>query len=247
MRDDRPVHPHRAAAIAAAMVALAAICAMPPAAGAAKRKKLVTCSSGTTLLHAPNRVRVFRVVIRRATDVTSAQRRWYVCSRWLRTPKSFQNEVWADIRKSDLRIEGHRVVSAWFWDNGETGAWEMRWIDTRTGKRRLASLGSGDSAEEPVVAAFAVAPDGAMAYLDGGQDDEDRVGYVQTNRHRRTDTWTTLARLPKDSVVPRSLRFDGDVIRWQARDGTEGTVPVAAPRQPSERRAAAGSTRSASR
>lgn len=214
--------------VVAAAVAMTTLVVPAGAAGRAApaRKRPVTCRSGHTLLRAPNRVRVFRVVVRRATDVTSAQRRWYVCSRWLRKPRSFQNEVWADIRTSRLQIVGDRVLSAWFWDNGETGAWELKWVDTRTGRRALASLGSGDSADEPTVGGMAVAPDGAMAYLDVGQETEDRIGYIATNRSALTRRWTTLATLPKDSVVPDSLRFTGGELEWTTRDGTPDSATV---------------------
>ena len=191
--------------------------AAAPTGAAAKPRRPVTCSSGTTVLRAPHRVRVFRV--------SGPVRKWFVCSRWVRTPKRLQDETWADIFGMRLRADGDYVASAWHWDNGETAAWQLVWVNIRTGASRFADLGTGDHADEPMVRSVAVARDGAMAYVDTAVAGEERIGYVATNRKRSTRTWKTLVRLPAGTVAADTLRFDGAVIRWDNRDGTQGSVP----------------------
>jgi hypothetical protein len=195
--------------------AILIVAAPSPAAAAVKPKKPVTCSSGTTVLQAPHRVRVFRV---------GHPRRWLVCSRWVRKPRRLQDEEWADIFGLRLRAQGDYVVSAWHWDNGETAAWQLVWVNIRTGASRFADLGTGDHADEPMVRSVAVAPDGAMAYVDTAVAGEERIGFVATNRQRSTRTWRTLATEPTGTVAADTLRFDGAVIRWDNVDGTQGSV-----------------------
>jgi hypothetical protein len=195
--------------------AILVVAAPSPAVAAGKPKKPVTCSEGKTLLQAPHRVRVFRV---------GHPRRWLVCSRWVHKPVRLQDAVWADIFGLRLCAQGDYVVSAWHWDNGETAAWQLVWVNIRTGASRFADLGTGDHADEPNVRSVAVAPDGAMAYVDTAVAGEERIGFVATNRHRSTRTWKTLASEPAGTVAADTLRFDGAVIRWDNVDGTQGSV-----------------------
>jgi virginiamycin B lyase len=148
-----------------------------------------------------------------------ANTRWYVC-----TPKIKRPRRWYDARYYGVETEqehfrryGGVIAFSWVLYDGDSGAWEIGWLDTKTLRKRVIPLPQ----EVDRVDGIALGPNGAMAYVENDRRSQE-LAYAPAGGKARF-----LMDVTDGSVNPKSLELTADTLRWKSKAGEARSVALA--------------------
>lgn len=201
------------------LISVTVVAATVPASEAGFRTPR-SCSDGSQVFR-EGRIRLF--TIRGSVDGYPIDR-YFLCSRWLRTPKRiYQTEESYDTQLFDFSVAPRRLVLGFDLSGGESFDQGLAWFHLRKGIRRTTFF--SDRQEGPYIRRIVGDERGGIAYLQDGDDDEypaQRIGYARLRETGRLGRPRVRA-MPHD-VLPRSLAVADGVITWRTRSGEPGSV-----------------------
>ena len=154
--------------------------------------------------------------------------RWWICSRWIRKPKMWNDQGGGEFSVSDsdwtLRRFGSRIAYSWTWDNGDDAGWEIGWVGARSGAARSFATSFDARPNGKGVEGFALAPDGSMAFVERLEAAQ-QLGVATLGKfglgHARN-----VEQVADNNVDPKTLAWDGTTIMWTTTGGQPGSVTV---------------------